>query len=126
MAVLIPVAGPRLFWMIERWPKAGERQSGSGVTRRSDVQLGRTASGGGARPCQNAGPASVTLALVVVYFCVPVMLVGQLIQAHAPAMGSYQEKFGSAISSMATLVATLVLCFFLIPGMITQLRRYGM
>ncbi|KAF8697472.1 hypothetical protein HU200_036074 [Digitaria exilis] len=126
MAVLIPVASPRFVWIVERWRKLEDRQRQSGATRRADVQRDRPASSGpGARTCPNARLTSASVAMLVVLVCTLVMLVGQLIQVHAPAKDSYRDKFGSAISDMACLIATLVLCSFLLPGTVIQLLRHG-
>ncbi|KAL6596197.1 hypothetical protein ACP70R_047561 [Stipagrostis hirtigluma subsp. patula] len=121
--LLTPLGAPLLFRKVDSWrPQAGdrEREIVSGGARMPNVQRRPPVSSGARRPQDGGGPVSV--ALLVAVFSLIVMLLGVLVQELAPAKGSYLQKLGSVISDTANLVTSAVLCFFLLPCLITKLK----
>ncbi|KAK3121706.1 hypothetical protein QOZ80_8BG0659270 [Eleusine coracana subsp. coracana] len=123
VGVLLPLAGPLLFWKIDR-SFAKAREVGSGVTVRSEGEgERRRPASSTARPGQAGGRRGASLIDLISFICILVVVLKFELEVFAPAMGSwFATPFGSRITGIARFVGSLTMCFGYLPRWFLQVR----
>ncbi|KAK3123417.1 hypothetical protein QOZ80_8AG0630480 [Eleusine coracana subsp. coracana] len=123
VGVLLPLAGPLLFWKIDR-SSAKAREVGTGGTVRSEGEgERRRPASSRARPGQAGGRRGASLVDLISFICILVVVLKFEIQVFAPAMGSwFATPFGSRTTIIARFVGSVTMCFGILPRCFHQVR----